>query len=219
MDHIFINVMSGAEDGKVFFFHKTTIMLGRHRSDDVFLQYDTTVSRHHARITKENGTYYIEDIGPEGKGSANGTYLIDMAKGMNENKITGKTPISSGTHFRLGSIWLKFDYKSELEHYIETIPTQIGDASKKLSPEKKEFLLKKITELLIKLKNDVTWKDLVNIVNEIRADLSDAQELPLPDPIEEVPHDQDSINSIRGILQIGLEKKMNELKREGDDQH
>lgn len=217
MDHIFINVMSGAEDGKVFPFNKTTIMLGRHPSDDVYLPYDVLVSRHHARITKENGTYYIEDIGPEGKGSANGTYLIDMAKGMNENKITGKTPISSGTHFRLGSIWLKFDYKSKLEHYIETIPTQIENASRKLSPEQYEKLVKKITEILQKLNNDVTGEDLVGIVNEIMAILNETQGLPPQDPIEDVPEDIDSIISIKIQLETGLEKKKHELEHEGDD--
>ena len=219
MDHIELTVMSGEQDGEVFSFPATPITLGRHPFDDVYLPYDVRVSRQHARITRENGTYYIEDLGPEGKGSANGTYLIDVDKGMNGTRISGKISISSGTHFHLGPVWLKFESISELEHYVQTIPTQIENASNKLSPEKLENLVTKITELLHKLNNDVTGEDLVGIVNEIRALLSETQELPLSDPIEEVPDDQDSIKSIRIQLQIALKKKRNELKREGENQH
>jgi hypothetical protein len=217
MDHIVLSVMSGEQDGMVYSFSATPITLGRHPNDDVWLPYDERVSRHHARITRENRTYYLEDVGPEGKGSANGTYLIDVDKDMNENKITGKTPISSGTHFRLGPVWLKFECISELEHSVQTIPTQIENASRKVSAEKRLFLISKITEILNKLRKDVTGKGLVDIVNEIRANLSDAQELPLPDPIEDVPEDIDSINSIRIQLETNLEKKMHELEHEGDD--
>jgi pSer/pThr/pTyr-binding forkhead associated (FHA) protein len=103
---IVITVMSGVEDGKVFQVDKNTIMLGRHPEDDVCLSYDTKVSRHHARITKENASYFVEDIGPEGKGSTNGTYINDS-----EKKITGKAPLSSGDMVLLGGIWVKFKPK------------------------------------------------------------------------------------------------------------
>lgn len=104
IDHIVIAVMSGADDGKVFELDKTPVMVGRHADDDVCLPYDTRVSRHHARITREGESYFITDIGPEGKGSANGTYI-------NEKRIEGKTPISSGDMILLDSVWVKFNVR------------------------------------------------------------------------------------------------------------
>lgn len=105
---IVITVMSGAEDGKTFELSKTPSMLGRHPDDDVCLPYDTRVSRHHARITKEGNSYLIEDIGPKGKGSTNGTYV-------NDNKITGKAPISTGETVLLGSVWIKFEVRPKAQ--------------------------------------------------------------------------------------------------------
>lgn len=102
IEHIVITVMSGADDGKVFELDKTPVMIGRHADDDVCLPYDTRVSRHHARITREGESYFIEDMGPEGKGSTNGTYI-------NEKRIKGKTPISSGDMILLDSVWVKFN--------------------------------------------------------------------------------------------------------------
>jgi pSer/pThr/pTyr-binding forkhead associated (FHA) protein len=101
---IVITVMSGAEDGKTFELSKTQFMLGRHPDDDVCLPYDTRVSRHHARIAKEGGSYFIEDVGPEGKGSTNGTYINDSDK-----KIAGKTRVSSGDTVLLGSVWVRLE--------------------------------------------------------------------------------------------------------------
>lgn len=97
-----ITVMSGAEDGKVFELEKTPIILGRRADDDVCLPYDSRVSRHHARITKEGDVYFIKDVGPEEKGSTNGTYVGDK-------KIAAKTSISSGEMILLGSVSVKFE--------------------------------------------------------------------------------------------------------------
>lgn len=108
IDHIVITVMSGADDGKVFQFDKTPVMVGRHPEDDVCLSYDTRVSRHHARITKEGKTYFIEEVGPEGKGSTNGTFV-------NEKRITSKTPLSTGDMILLGSIWVRFEVRHKAQ--------------------------------------------------------------------------------------------------------
>ncbi len=101
---IVITVMSGVEDGKIIELSKTPFMLGRHPDDDVCLPYDTKVSRHHARITKDGNSYFIEDIGSEGKGSTNGTHV-------NEKRVTSKTAISSGDTILLGGVWVKFEEK------------------------------------------------------------------------------------------------------------
>jgi len=106
IDRVVITVMSGADDGKVFDLDRTPIMVGRHEDDDVSLPYDTRTSRHHARITREGKAYFIEDVGPEGKGSTNGTYINDISQ-----KITGKTSISSGDMLIVGSVWVRFEAK------------------------------------------------------------------------------------------------------------
>lgn len=99
-----LTVMSGADDGRVFIIDKVTFTLGRHPSDDVCLPHDRRVSRHHARITREGDSYLIEDFGPRGKGSANGTYVNDSGNG-----ITGKTTLASGDMILLGSVLLRFE--------------------------------------------------------------------------------------------------------------
>lgn len=103
---IVITVMSGAEDGKVFDLDKTTIMIGRHPEDDICLPHDSRISRHHAQITKKGASQFIEDVGPEGSGSTNGTYLND-----NKQRISGKAPISSGDMVSLAGVWVKFENK------------------------------------------------------------------------------------------------------------
>lgn len=101
---IVITVLSGVEDGKIIELSKTPFMLGRHPDDDVLLPYDTKVSRHHARVTKEDILHFIEDVGSEGKGSANGTFV-------NEKRVTSKTPISTGDEILLGGVWVKIEAK------------------------------------------------------------------------------------------------------------
>jgi len=102
---VVITVMSGAEDGKTFELSKTTFMLGRHPHDDVCLPYDSRVSRHHAQITKKCDSYFIEDVGPNGKGSTNGTYV-------GEKRIGTTTAIQSGEMILLGSVWIRFEAKA-----------------------------------------------------------------------------------------------------------
>ena len=102
-----ITVMSGAEDGRVFEFDETPVVLGRHPDDSVFLPHSRGVSRHHARITRKGESYFIEDVGSKGKGSANGTYL---SSGL---RITSRTSISPGDLFLLGTVWLRLDKRDD----------------------------------------------------------------------------------------------------------
>ena len=105
IEQMIITVMSGVDDGKMFELDKDNAVLGRHPDDDVLLPYDTRVSRHHARITSEGGSHFIEDIGPAGKGSTNGTYI-------NNSRITDKVAITSGEIIQIGSVTVKFELKS-----------------------------------------------------------------------------------------------------------
>ena len=101
MDHITIEVLGGSEDGKIFEFSKFPITLGRHHEDDLYLPSDASISRHHARILRDGQVFFIEDLGHDGKGSTNGTFL-------NDERIVGITPLLSGEMFIIGNICLRF---------------------------------------------------------------------------------------------------------------
>ena len=106
-ENIRITIMSGAEDGKVFTLDHSPVTIGRHPEDDIYIPYDTRVSRHHARITCEGDNYSIEDVGSDGKGSKNGTYV-------DEKKIATKTAIHPGEMILVGAVWIKFEVSDNL---------------------------------------------------------------------------------------------------------
>ncbi len=105
---IVITIMSGYEDGRKFEFDKDSVVIGRHPQDDVSLPYEGRLSRHHARISFRqmtgSGCYGIEDVGPEGKGSTNGTYI-------NNQRISGVVYLKPGELASLGGVWIKFEAK------------------------------------------------------------------------------------------------------------
>jgi pSer/pThr/pTyr-binding forkhead associated (FHA) protein len=98
---VIIEVIGGKSDGETFEFDRLPITLGRHPEDDVYLPFDNRTSRHHARILVDGSTFFIEDVGPEGKGSTNGTYL-------NDKQIFDKTALSPGDIILLGNNSLRF---------------------------------------------------------------------------------------------------------------
>ena len=106
--HMVITILDGEQKGVVFKFDKTPVTIGRHEDDDVYLIFDNTVSRHHARITEEGDSCFIEDAGPDGTGSTNGTYLNDE-----DERISAKTAIKSGDVARLGSTPVKFEARQQ----------------------------------------------------------------------------------------------------------
>jgi len=101
MSCITIEVLGGNEDGEIFEFSEFPVTLGRHREDDLYMPYDAIISRHHARIVRDGQAFFLEDVGRDGKGSTNGTFL-------NDARIVGKTPLSSGDMFLIGNVCLRF---------------------------------------------------------------------------------------------------------------
>lgn len=84
-----MEVMMGAEQGRVFNIGSEGATLGRVQGNTVAFN-DSTVSSHHARIYWSDGQFYIEDLG-----SLNGTFV-------NGQKVT-LSRIESGSTFKLGS--------------------------------------------------------------------------------------------------------------------
>lgn len=102
-----ITVMSGADDGRQFELHEFPVTLGRHPDDDVFLPHDRRVSRHHAKMTRNGDSFFVEDVRAKGKGSINGTYL-------NGHKVNTKTSISGSDILLLGTVFLRFDKRDDI---------------------------------------------------------------------------------------------------------
>ena len=85
-----LTVMEGASlQGQIFELTQNEIILGRSTGLAITID-DRVVSRQHARISFQDGQYFIEDLG-----SSNGTYL-------NDEQVTSKMALSSGDIVSLG---------------------------------------------------------------------------------------------------------------------
>ena len=82
-------VRQGARAGTVFPLTTDSVVLGREEGVDISLR-DPEVSRQHARVSWQAGTYVLEDLG-----STNGTFLNGM-------QITGQRPLRPGDSIGLG---------------------------------------------------------------------------------------------------------------------
>ena len=68
-DTALLVVVRGPNAGSRYLLDRDQTTVGRHPDSHVFLD-DVTVSRHHARIDREDGSFVLHDLG-----SLNGTYL------------------------------------------------------------------------------------------------------------------------------------------------
>ncbi|HEY2882911.1 MAG TPA: adenylate/guanylate cyclase domain-containing protein [Pirellulales bacterium] len=87
---------------KTFELPLTTAVIGRPKPGvtiDIDLSPDKTVSRPHAKITQENGRWWIEDLG-----STSGTEV-----NKEEIQGDGKMPLPIGSHIRIGETVLEFE--------------------------------------------------------------------------------------------------------------
>jgi pSer/pThr/pTyr-binding forkhead associated (FHA) protein len=102
---ITITLMSGPLDGKTLEWdrpdsaNEMVLTIGRREGCDISLDYDTQVSRVHARLvySPESHTFFLEDAG-----SRNGTFVGSA-------RLTERTSLEPGTLFRVGRTWLRVD--------------------------------------------------------------------------------------------------------------
>ena len=80
--------------------HSEDILVGRAADADLILNHPE-VSRHHCRIEKEGGTWYIEDLGSR-RGTA-----------VNGKRISGRTALRPGDQIHVGPILLAFGVGAE----------------------------------------------------------------------------------------------------------
>lgn len=102
---IMLTYMNGPNDGKTMTWDvlaaqkELVVTIGRREGCDVVLDYDSQVSRLHARVIYNVGTrlFFLEDAG-----SRNGTFL-------GEDRLKERIALPSGALFRVGRTWLKVD--------------------------------------------------------------------------------------------------------------
>jgi FHA domain len=120
-DPISITFMSGPLDGKTMTWDlpaasaELIITIGRRDGCDIMLDYDSQVSRLHARVIYHVNThlFFLED-----SNSRNGTFI-------STEKITGRMVLERGQLFRAGRTWLRVDpirpepeMADDLENYL-----------------------------------------------------------------------------------------------------
>jgi predicted component of type VI protein secretion system len=94
---------AGPNPGKVFALDRSDISIGR-GANNTFVINDAEISRNHARLTKSEAGYLIEDLG-----STNGTFI-------NGQKISGQQTLKSGDSLQLGeNVVLSYEVVGEGE--------------------------------------------------------------------------------------------------------
>ncbi len=91
-----IKVESGRRAGREMILSKDETTIGRAEACDLGLFGDNAIEKMHARILLKKGRYLLADAGTPG-----GTYL-------NERRVDGPTPLSSGDAIRVGGCVLRF---------------------------------------------------------------------------------------------------------------
>jgi hypothetical protein len=87
-------VRRGPDAGTKFALGSDLVTVGRHPQSDIFLN-DITVSRRHAELRREGGSYSVADLG-----SLNGTYV-------NRERVD-TSPLVSGDELQVGKFRLLF---------------------------------------------------------------------------------------------------------------
>ena len=93
-DHALLVVRRGPNAGARFLLDQDVTTAGRHPDSDIFLD-DVTVSRRHARVERDGGTFTIRDVG-----SLNGTYV-------NKERIDAAV-LADGDEVQVGKFRLAF---------------------------------------------------------------------------------------------------------------
>ena len=103
-------IQQGPELGKEFTFDRKTVSIGRAATENDMILNDPSISGKHARITFEDGEYFLQDLG-----STNKTYFEGRA--LEEGR---KVQLKNGDEFSLGKIPLRFLDHTEEEKDSDT---------------------------------------------------------------------------------------------------
>lgn len=92
-------VKKGEEATEEFLLEGEVVGIGRSEGNDILLS-DLSVSRRHARVTREGERWFLEDLG-----SSNGTFI--------EGRKIEKEELIPGTEFRIGKFSITFEEKKK----------------------------------------------------------------------------------------------------------
>jgi pSer/pThr/pTyr-binding forkhead associated (FHA) protein len=99
-------VLTGKETGRIIAIDDDSVVLGRDGSADIQIEH-STVSRRHARLWREDGRYFVEDLG-SANGTAVGSRCIDRCE------LKPSDLLQLGPHLRL-----LFDVTAERpDHFV-----------------------------------------------------------------------------------------------------
>lgn len=105
-DTVLLIRTGGGREGETIAFGTDVLTIGRSPHSDLFLD-DVTVSRHHARVIKDENGYLIEDLN-----SLNGTYV-------NRKRIE-RHRLLDGDELQIGKFKLAFFEPSESAEEVES---------------------------------------------------------------------------------------------------
>ncbi len=97
-----LTVFKGPNAGRRYPIDEAGLVIGRQPDASVYLE-SLAVSRHHAKITQENGSFFVQDLG-----SSNGTFV-------NGHRIVGRVPLTERDTLQIGPY--------EMGLVLETPPT------------------------------------------------------------------------------------------------
>lgn len=119
---ITLTLMSGPRDGEALHFELSSqeelvLTFGRRNTCDVCLDYDSQVSRNHARLIYDGERFWLEDLD-----SRNGTFL-------DQQRITERVLLKPSRLFRIGRTWLRLD----------PLPSDETQAAEPINPDDDPF--------------------------------------------------------------------------------
>lgn len=107
--------------GQIFHLTKEPVTIGRQEGNTIVLA-DPQASRHHATISWQAGSYYVQDVG-----SANGTFV-------NERRIAAPQPLRDGQSIRMGNTVFDVQLPPAMPGPADTLAAYPFDPSEPSSP-------------------------------------------------------------------------------------
>jgi len=161
-------VLGGPMDGLEFSVDQPVMTIGRRDDQDVCLRLDQAVSRHHARLSVEEGEYWLED-----DGSTYGTFIAD-----GEHKIEDRVKITPGDTFRLGAqSTLKLvleDVESKIVRQADHLMRRLAVRLPEVPQEKWTMLKEQLAAILRRLDEVSSEEELVVLLQQMATIIEEA---------------------------------------------
>ncbi len=214
-----LTALTGQQQGQSFTLEKDKTTIGRETDNDIVLDQDRNVSRHHCRIFEKNKAFWVEDLG-----SSNGTLLTHP--GLSPLKLTPHDPaiIFENSRIQIGSTQFEVSGLSEFQHQaLGTVGFQFQEVMAdmcrllpELSSSQKENYREALEQLEAHIRDAANENELLRYITQDIQKLSAAflsnDDLgqtvvfdpslslpPLPDDLPE-GEDQAWIDSIRNVF-------------------